>query len=113
VHWELKDVLQVKERAQRARAAAVKPAAGVAARGDGGMTWRSAERASAGREAAGGVLRRHVARRKAARGSRSSAHGRRGRRDRAERKTERGGLEVDKGGPGCNFPKVKGLHCKA
>jgi hypothetical protein len=61
VHWELKDVLQVEERAQRARATAVKLAAGVAARGDGGAMWRSAERASAGREAAGGVLRQHVA----------------------------------------------------
>jgi hypothetical protein len=28
-------------------------------------------------------------------------------------KIERGGLEVDKGGPSCNFPKVQGLHCKA
>jgi hypothetical protein len=102
----LQDVLQVEERAQRVRGAAVKPAAGVAARGDGGATWRRAERASAGREAASGVLRRHVARRKAARGSRSSAHGWRGRRHRAERKTERGGLEVDEGGLSCKFPKV-------
>jgi hypothetical protein len=61
-------VLQVEERAQRARAAAVKPAAGVAARDDGGATWRSREGSSAGWEAAGRVQERHVARRKAARG---------------------------------------------
>jgi hypothetical protein len=106
-------VLQVEERAQRVRAAVVRPAAGAAARGDGGAMGRSVQRASAGREAAGGVLRRHVAQRKAARGSRSSAHGRQGRRDQAERKTERGGLEVDEGGLICNLSKVQALHCKA
>jgi hypothetical protein len=32
---------------------------------------------------------------------------------RARAETKRGGLEVDEGGPSCNFPKVQGLHCKA
>jgi hypothetical protein len=59
------------------------------------------------------VLGRHVAQRKAAWGSWCSSHGRRGRRDRAERKTERGRLEADEEGPGCNLSKVQGLHCKA
>jgi hypothetical protein len=31
----------------------------------------------------------------------------------AQRETERGGLEVDEGGPSCNSPEVQGLHCKA
>jgi hypothetical protein len=31
----------------------------------------------------------------------------------AQRETERGGLEVDEGGPSCNFSKVQRLHCKA
>jgi hypothetical protein len=79
----------------------------------GGATWRSEERASVGWGASVRVLGRHVAQREAARGSRCSAHGRRGRRDRAERKIERGGLEVDEEGPSCNLSKVQGLHCKA
>jgi hypothetical protein len=69
--------------------------------------------ASAGREAAAGVQERHVARREVARGqlelgtwpARAAGSGR--------EKTERGGLEVDKGEPSCNFVKVQGLYCKA
>jgi hypothetical protein len=78
--------------------------------GDGSATWRSRERANAGWGAAGAVLERHVARRKAAWHSWGlgtwlvKA---------AQRETERGGLEVDKGGPSCNSPKVQGLHYKA
>jgi hypothetical protein len=40
----------------------------VARSGGGGAMWKSRERSSAGREAAGGVQERHVARREAARG---------------------------------------------
>jgi hypothetical protein len=31
----------------------------------------------------------------------------------AQRETERGGLDVDEGGPSCNSPKVQGLQYKA
>jgi hypothetical protein len=58
---------------------------------------------------------------RAARGAEESGAGAAGSRhmagegggSRAERKTERGGLEVDEEGLMCDFPKVQGLHCKA
>ncbi|PUZ51102.1 hypothetical protein GQ55_6G148300 [Panicum hallii var. hallii] len=61
----------------------------------------------------GGVLEQHVVRRGATRGQQrlgtwpARAAGRR-----REKNRERG-LEVDEGGPSCNFPKVQELHCKA
>jgi hypothetical protein len=82
------------------------PAGGVAARGDGDVTWRGREGSSTGWRAAARVLGRHVAQREEARGqqvlstwpARAAGSG-------AE-KIERGGLEVDEGGLSCKFPKV-------
>ncbi|PVH34923.1 hypothetical protein PAHAL_7G065700 [Panicum hallii] len=68
--------------------------------------------ASAGLEAASGVQERHVARRKAARGQlglRKWSARVAGSRARAKQGR---GLEVDEGGPSCNFPKVQGPHYK-
>jgi hypothetical protein len=59
-------MFQVEKETWRARAGAGKLGGVRGGSGDGGTTWRSAERASAGREAAGRVLERHMARREAA-----------------------------------------------
>jgi hypothetical protein len=80
--------------------------------GDGGVMWRSRERASAGWEAAGTVLERHVAQRRAARGSWGSENQPARAAGSAQRETERGGLQVDEGGLICNSPKVQGLYYK-
>jgi hypothetical protein len=66
-------VLQVEEEAWRARAGASK-LDGTRGGSGGGATWRSRERANAGWGAAGAVLERHVAQRRAARGSWSSGN---------------------------------------
>jgi hypothetical protein len=70
----LRDVLQVEEEARRARAGAGKLGGARGGSSGGGATWRSRERVSMGWGAAGGVLERHVAQRRAARGSRSSGN---------------------------------------
>jgi hypothetical protein len=97
----------------RARAGAGNAGGTCGGSGGGGATWRGEERASAGWEAATRTLGRHVARGKAVQGRQrrgtwpgmAAGH-------RAE-KTESRGLEVDEGGSVCNFPKVRGLLCKA
>jgi hypothetical protein len=95
------------------RAGAVKLGSARGGSGGGGATWKSEEGASRGREAAGGVQERHVARREAARGSWGSGTWPAKAAGAAQRKTERGGLEVDEEGLFCNSPKVQGLYYKA
>jgi hypothetical protein len=98
----------------------------MAARGCGGAPARGYARAAAARR---GAARRGpapgvgsgVAGAGAARGAEGSGAGaagawhmaRKGDGSRARAETERGGLEVDNGGPSCNCLKVQGLHCKA
>jgi hypothetical protein len=81
--------------------------------GSGGATWRGEEGASRGREAAGAVQERHVARGRAARGSWGSGNGQRGRWGRRREKQREEGAGGRRGGPGCNFSEVQGLHYKA
>jgi hypothetical protein len=81
--------------------------------GGGGATWRSAERASAGREAAAQVLGRHVARGKAAWRRRVRGTWPARAAGAAQRRNRGVGLEVDEGGSVCNFLKVQGPHYKA
>jgi hypothetical protein len=61
-------VLKVQKKAQLRGSSCWQPAGGVAARGDGGVMWRSREGSSAGWRAAARWLGRHVAQREAARG---------------------------------------------
>jgi hypothetical protein len=67
--WELRDVLQVEEEAQRARAGAGKPAACMARSGGGGVTWRGEEGPA---EAVGAGAGGYMARSRAVWGSWSS-----------------------------------------
>jgi hypothetical protein len=106
-------VVKVQKKAQPRGSSCWQSAGGVAARGNGGATWRGREGSSTGWRAAAQVLGRHVAQREAARGqqvlgtwpARAAGVGRRENRER--------GLEVDEGGLICNLSKVQGLHCKA
>jgi hypothetical protein len=85
-------------------------------RGSSGRRWRDVEERGEGQRGSGSGGRVAEAARGAKEGgtgqqelgtwpARAAGSGR--------EKKERGGLEVDEGGPSCIFPKMQGLHCKA